>query len=440
MNQDLKRILVVASVFALLMAASAALAVEEPEAGRKDRRVMFVDYDPYNIVRVTVAMRTSFQVVFAKEEKIRDIAAGNTVAWEVAPSENILFLKPRENHPSTNLQVVTARADGSTRAYQLELVSVSAEQIKGSDAAVFLEYRYPSDEAKAAREAARQEAVREEGQAAGRQLARHEERGPRNFAYTAQGSSLIEPSEVFDNGKVTSFRFAGNQETPAIYMVGQDGSEQLVPKNVVGELTQVHGYAAKYVLRLGREVMCVVNENYVQGGLATGTMTTSPAVERVVAKPQGVRARALPPLLPVRTEQSRTTRSSQGTSTGSLGPVPMPTRGAQATQVASPVSVKAKSEVGAGPVAVPVLGDMDRITIRPQAAVEKASAPPQQRQPDLRVIQGGLSEAKDNIGDTIVIRGAGAGTTASEERPLSVAQEIARENLARQVAANGGGR
>ena len=237
MRQDFKKITTVAGVLAAMIAAGAmlsverALALDEPQAGRKDKRVRFVDFDPHNIVRVSVAMRTSFLIVFAKDETIRDIGGGNTVAWEVAPSGNILFLKPRENHPATNLQVVTARADGAARVYQLEVSSVLGEQ-KG-DAYLSLEYRYPTDEARAAQEAARQVAVKEESQAASRQLARHEAQGPRNYAYTAQGSSLIEPTEVFDNGKITSFRFVDQQETPAIYLVGQDGREQLVPKNVV---------------------------------------------------------------------------------------------------------------------------------------------------------------------------------------------------------------
>ncbi len=68
---------------------------------------------------------------------------------------------------------------------------------------------------------------------------------------------------------------------PAIYLVQGDGSESLVPKTVSGGDVRVHAIAAKFVLRQGDEVLCVFSEAYVPEGLATGTLTTSPTVERL---------------------------------------------------------------------------------------------------------------------------------------------------------------
>ena len=45
------------------------------------------------------------------------MASGDTVAWEIKPRGNILYLKAREENPPTNLQVATMRADGTTRTY-----------------------------------------------------------------------------------------------------------------------------------------------------------------------------------------------------------------------------------------------------------------------------------------------------------------------------------
>ena len=93
---------------------------------------------------------------------------------------------------------------------------------------------------------------------------------------------------VSDNGKITTFVFPENMVIPAIYLVQGDGTESLVPKTVSGGEVRVHAMAAKFVLRQGDEVLCVFNESYVPEGFATGTMTTSPAVERLTRNDQAV--------------------------------------------------------------------------------------------------------------------------------------------------------
>jgi type IV secretion system protein VirB9 len=86
-------------------------ALEIPRGASQDSRVRFVSYQPYNITRIVGSLRSSVQVEFAADEEIAHVALGNSVAWEVAPAGNILFLKPRENQPVTNISVVTSRRD-----------------------------------------------------------------------------------------------------------------------------------------------------------------------------------------------------------------------------------------------------------------------------------------------------------------------------------------
>jgi type IV secretion system protein VirB9 len=111
------------SILALILhlSASPALALDVPRSASQDSRVRFVNYQPYNITRVVGSLRSSVQVEFAADEEIAHVALGNSVAWEVAPAGNTLFLKPRENQPVTNISVVTTRRNGSTRSYQMEL-------------------------------------------------------------------------------------------------------------------------------------------------------------------------------------------------------------------------------------------------------------------------------------------------------------------------------
>ncbi|MGE0232192.1 MAG: P-type conjugative transfer protein VirB9 [Flavobacteriaceae bacterium] len=262
-----------------------ALALEIPTSAPQDNRVRFVNYQPYNITRVVGTIRSSVQVEFAPDEEIAHVALGNTVAWEVAPAGHILFLKPRENQPATNISVVTTRRDGSKRSYQMELVVRDGSVDAGQNTYFYVKYRYPADEAE--RRHLENEAKKRAAAAgyADHVLGIHEQYGPRNWRYSAQGTAAIEPQAVYDNGKVTTFTFSGNQEMPAIYIENSDGTESLVPKTVQGDLVLVHAISRKFILRHGSDTLCIFNEAYSPVGVNPGTNTTSPSVERVVKVP-----------------------------------------------------------------------------------------------------------------------------------------------------------
>lgn len=268
--------------FLLAGSASTALALEIPRGASQDSRVRFVDYQPYNITRIIGSLRSSVQLEFAADEEIAHVALGNSVAWEVAPAGNILFLKPRESQPVTNISVVTTRRDGSTRSYQMELTVRDGSVEVGQNTYFYIKYRYPADEADRRRQVAAARAVAAQAKEADNVLAIHEAYGPRNWRYSAQGSQALEPQSVYDNGKVTTFAFVGNQEMPAIYIENSDGTESLVPKSVDGNLVLVHAISRKFILRRGGDVLCVFNEAYHRVGINPNTNTTSPSVERVV--------------------------------------------------------------------------------------------------------------------------------------------------------------
>lgn len=281
----MKNLLIIAAALLALLIPIPANALEIPTSAQQDNRVRFVNYQPYNITRIVGTIRSSVQVEFAPDEEIAHVALGNTVAWEVAPAGHILFLKPRENQPATNISVVTTRRDGSKRSYQMELVVRDGSVDAGQNTYFYVKFRYPADEAQ--RKRLENEARRRAAEAgyADQVLGIHEQYGPRNWRYSAQGSAAIEPQAVYDNGKVTTFTFVGNQEMPAIYIENSDGTESLVPKTVQGDLVMVHALSRKFILRRGTDTLCIFNEAYSSVGVDPGTNTTSPSVERVVKVP-----------------------------------------------------------------------------------------------------------------------------------------------------------
>ncbi len=264
---------------------SSAFALETPRAAPYDNRVRFINYQPYDITKIVGSLRSSVQVEFAEDEEVVHVALGNSIAWEVAPAGNILFLKPRENQPLTNISVVTARRDGSTRSYQMELTVRDGSVAAGQNTYFYVKYRYPADETRRRRFDAAARAQAAAAREADQVFSLHEAYGPRNWRYSAQGSTALEPNAVYDNGKITTFAFSGNQEMPAIYIENSDGTESLVPKTIEADLVRVHAISRKFILRRGGDVLCVFNEAYDPLGINPDTNTTSPSVERVTRQP-----------------------------------------------------------------------------------------------------------------------------------------------------------
>lgn len=202
-------------IIALLLTAGCAqtaLALDVPSGAMQDNRVRFVNYQPYNITKIVGTLRSSVQIEFAADEEIAHVALGNSVAWEVAPAGNILFLKPRENQPVTNISVVTTRRDGSTRSYQMELTVRDGPVGAGQNTYFYVKYRYPADEAERRRLEASARAQATQSARADQVLSLHEAYGPRNWRYSAQGAQALEPQAVYDNGKVTTFAFVATRK------------------------------------------------------------------------------------------------------------------------------------------------------------------------------------------------------------------------------------
>jgi type IV secretion system protein VirB9 len=277
------------SVLALLTAIATptgpSLAYTEPAAGKLDDRVRFVDFAPYQVTRIISTLRASVQVEFATDEDIIHVALGNAIAWEVAVKGNLLFLKPRELQPSTNMHVVTQKADKSQRTYQLEITAVRPELTDKLKPFFLVKFRYPADDETRAKVERQAKADAAKSGEAERILTTQELSGPKNYAYTAQGEAYFEPSAVSDNGKVTTFEFPDNTEIPAIFLAKDDGSETLVAKSVKGHTVIVHATSAKFVLRRGFEAICIFNEAYTPDGFDPGTNTVSSSVTRVVKSP-----------------------------------------------------------------------------------------------------------------------------------------------------------
>jgi len=203
----------------------------------------------------------------------------------VAPAENVLFIKPREKAGPTNLLIITKRG-GTTRNYSFALSARSGSISDGSDAVFVLRFRYPQEEAEAARlaelAALQARAFGVEADAVRFALDAAALQGARNLDYAVAGSSDLEPSEVTDNGQFTILRFPRGQAIPAIFAVSPDGAESVVPYDVRGEFVVIHQVVKELRLRRGKTLTCIWNNKVDPYGPDTRSGTASEAVIRTI--------------------------------------------------------------------------------------------------------------------------------------------------------------
>jgi type IV secretion system protein VirB9 len=270
---------------------SVARAESIPNPGPADPRMRWVVYNPDQVYKITGVYRASTVIVFASDEKIFNGGGGDTVAWEVSPVQNILFLKPREPLPPTNLTVLTQRPDGTIRLYQFELSAREGSIGVNDPNTVFqVRFRYPDDEAAAKRQdaaaAAAIRAERREETLVSDRLVTGSRAGAWNWAYAAVGDARLEPAEISDNGRITVLRFPGNQPLPSIYAVDDDGNESLVQPIARGPQVTIDTVHKRLRLRRNAQVLCITNFAFDPRGANTNTGTLSPDVRRVPVQPK----------------------------------------------------------------------------------------------------------------------------------------------------------
>lgn len=259
----------------------AANALDTPKAGPSDPRIKVIDYDSWAVVHVTGVFRTATQILLGEDEAILHVAVGDATGWDVAAEKNILFVKPKAPRGPTNLIVTTSRPGGATRHYTFELSTRAGPSSRATRDTVFgLRFRYPQDEKAAALAVVSAEAAALERKVLELKLERAVVEGRRNLAYSVQGATALQPSEVSDNGRFTVMRFPANQAVPTLFQVEAGGTESLVPFDVRGEFVVVHVVARELRLRRGREVLCIYNEAFDPYGSRPGTGTAASDVER----------------------------------------------------------------------------------------------------------------------------------------------------------------
>lgn len=186
-------------------------------------------------------------IQFEPGETIQTMSMGETGGWEMVPSGNRLFLRPKDQTANTLMTLITNR-----RLYQFVLEAQKADSINDPDLVIEARFIYPTTDNSSL------EIFGESNESLVPDLNKP---GNYNFQYSYSGKENIAPVKVFDDGEFTYFEFSRvNSELPAIFYVDNDGYEGLVNYKTSGDYLIVERVTDLFTLRNGADTVCVFND------------------------------------------------------------------------------------------------------------------------------------------------------------------------------------
>lgn len=254
-----------------LLMASASNALQIPTPTDHDHRIKSVVYNPDDVVKLDTTTGIVTEIVFRKNEKYQTHQFGDSAAYSIVPSQNVVFVKPIAEKAHTNLLLVT-----DARRYKFKL----NHRDNRDDATYSLKIEYPDvdkEEEKQARK--RINNVAEFNSAFDLQ------RVPSNYKYYVSGDNSIGLAAVWDDGSRTFFKFHANTEIPAIYMIREGRTETIINRHTIGasnNIAVMHGVSYEWGMRVGEASLIVRNDAYDRAGPENNTGTTSPWIIREI--------------------------------------------------------------------------------------------------------------------------------------------------------------
>jgi len=178
----------------------------QPHPAGADPHLQVVDYVDGEVVQLSGAPGYQLMVVLSPDEQIRNVAIGDTNAWQISANKdgNRLFLKPTQAGTATNMTVVT-----SVRTYAFDLQALDGGSM---DTPYTVQFRYPPPSPAA------NDNEYVDVSALKRRLSR----------YRLSGDRQLRPSSISDDGDHTYISWPKTVPIPAVYALDRSGNETLV--------------------------------------------------------------------------------------------------------------------------------------------------------------------------------------------------------------------
>ena len=257
-----------ASLFVIALASSAS-------ASATDLRIRTLRYDAEQIVRVSGRPGIQSTIEFGSDERIENIAVGDSAAWQVTPNRraSVIFLKPLVATSRSNMTVVTDR-----RTYMFDLVTSA----RGAPPLYALKFSYAEEELRAADTQPSPE--KPAAVAVASVVAVPVRPDQFNFAWTSKGAASLLPERVFDDGSALYLAWHPNVPLPAIMTLSDDRKEETLNYRVEGAYIVVSPIPSNIVLRYAKSQASVWPSAPVRARAGSSPASPAPPPASVVAK------------------------------------------------------------------------------------------------------------------------------------------------------------
>jgi type IV secretion system protein VirB9 len=217
-------------LIALLLPAMATAQVR-PVPGPGDPRIQTIVYDANQVVQLQVASGYQLAIEFAPDERIENVAVGESGAWQVTPNKrgDHLFIKALQAGVTTNLTVVT-----DARSYAFELQPLFGPL---PNMAYTVRFTYPAPASAVVAGAAST---------------------PEPGRYKLSGTKALRPSQIDDDGVHTYIVFPADKPLPAIFAIDEKGREMLVDGGMRDGQYVIDGVRPKLLFRLDKDLATAV--------------------------------------------------------------------------------------------------------------------------------------------------------------------------------------
>ena len=217
-------------LLALLMPVAATAQVR-PKPGPGDPRIQSVLYDTNQVVQLQVATGYQLTIEFALDERIENVAVGDSGAWQITPNKrgDHLFIKALQSGVTTNLTVVT-----DARSYMFDLLPLYGPL---PDMAYTVRFTYPPTAVATLADAT---PPMEPGR------------------YRLGGTRAIRPSQIDDDGEKTYIVWPADKPLPAVFAIDEKGREMLVDGYMREGQYVIDSVKPKLLFRLDKDLATAV--------------------------------------------------------------------------------------------------------------------------------------------------------------------------------------
>jgi type IV secretion system protein VirB9 len=247
-----------------------------------DNRIHTLSYNPDQIVRILGKSGIQSTIQFAPDERIENVAVGDSSAWQITPNRraSLLFVKPLAGRSRTNMTVVTDR-----RTYMFDLVAGE----KSAAPIYALKFSYPNEKVV-------EVAPQPVQQVAAAAPAPTMTADKLHFDWKTKGNGKLLPARVFDDGASVYLAWGKETPLPAILTLSEDRKEGPVNYRMSGEYIVISPIPANLLLRYGGKYALLwpsrrmiptqpANPAAVAGRMAEAPATqTPPAAQPIISQ------------------------------------------------------------------------------------------------------------------------------------------------------------